>query len=733
MALSAMAAPTVEIARAPDCNLFNQGAPVRFTAALRAFPAGEGSAEVVLTDYFGEKKTIRVPVKTVDKQPGQVVLDFGVLEPNYYEIALKVKVGTAEASAPMMSFGVAPLISRTAEQVRNEGYRFGLKIFQIGKPGVWWRRGEVWDLDKVVTACEKLGLQWTRHSFNQGPSTEPGVISTVDLVTRHQMNCVMKVEGFPESCYDATRYGPIEDWTAKKKSWARCSVPVKEPYQKWLKEELAKLPPEQTIFEIGNEVWSYMSAEEFAEWCKMSREAIKEARPNAKVGADPGGGEFCRKFIAAGGMDGMDIMISHPYSFSPLPEHRIRLHLRNEREILRRRTGREYELWITEYGWSTAPQDKRKHSVSERVQAQRTTRQSLMLYAEDAKALIPHWMADREHDVTEREHFFGFFRLNQQPKPVVMAHAACARIIDGGTFVGDMWYEPGIGAMLFRKGDTHTLALWTLELDRQAKIPVGAEEVTLIDIMGREKKLATPGGVANIALSGDVVYLKGVGPGVVKAVIPAGSDLNPDLWSPRSLSVHVPKLGISPQIDGNLDEWATRPVVEIPPAKPGETPGKARGMMAWDDSYVYTAVEVTDVRKGRKLALEYRLGVRPDRQPDMGSTQIYDFIFKAPFGAADAVIPALKIENADFDAPLEVKAGEETSGVKWAAIRTETGFTAEVAVPVKLLRGMPKPVAGLRLCGGFAIRDSEDKNRALFSFGEDRPRLWPWMILEEAK
>ena len=85
--------------------------------------------------------------------------------------------------------------------------------------------------------------------------------------------------------------------------------------------------------------------------------------------------------------------------------------------------------------WPTAPKDKRGHSCSERQQAQRTTRESLMLYAEGCKTLIPHWMADREQDPSEREHWFGLFRLCGEPKPVVVAHAACARMRTSGAGV----------------------------------------------------------------------------------------------------------------------------------------------------------------------------------------------------------------------------------------------------------------------------------------------------------
>src|SRR5690606_23687634 len=154
----------------------------------------------------------------------------------------------------------------------------------------------------------------------------------------HQMNVVLKVEGFPESCYDSARYGPLDEWKKKhpRKSFSRSTVPAKEPYQAWMRQQLSAIPPEQNIYEIGNAVWDYVSGKEFAEWCRMCVEVIKEVNPNAKIGADPSSGRmtFALPFFEAGGMNGMDIVYSHPYSFTPLPEWRIRPWIRNLKDMV---------------------------------------------------------------------------------------------------------------------------------------------------------------------------------------------------------------------------------------------------------------------------------------------------------------------------------------------------------------------------------------------------------------
>jgi hypothetical protein len=157
---------------------------------------------------------------------------------------------------------------------------------------------------------------------------------------------------------------------------------------------------------------------------------------------------FSRDFFAAGGMKGMSAVIVHPYTFNPEPETRTRAELRNQRDYTQADSGQDLEYYVTEYGWPSVPpkhQHKVSLSVSEERQAQRTVRQSVMLYSEDMKTLIPHMMGDREQKPDDWDDHFGFFRLNGQPRPVVIAHSVSARLIDRGRYVGEFRLGHKIG------------------------------------------------------------------------------------------------------------------------------------------------------------------------------------------------------------------------------------------------------------------------------------------------
>jgi hypothetical protein len=590
-------------------------------------------------------------------------------------------------------------------------------------------------------------LQWTRHLFNQKPSAEPGVISTLDLVGKHAMNCVMKIEGFPESCFDTNRYGSTAAWTAKKKSWSRCTVPLKEPYQQWLREQIAAIPQNQDVFEIGNEVWNYMSAEEFAEWCRLVVPVVKEVRPGAVIGADWGDREYRTRFIAAGGMQGMNAAFLHPYSFTPQPEHRIRPWLRNLHDTFRVCLGNDLPLYVTEYGWSTAPQNE-KYGKTERQQAQRTARESLMLYAEDCKTLIPHWMADREEDPKEREHWFGFFRLKGEPKPVLVAHAVSARMIDCSRFVGDLWLGPGVGAMLFERKGVHTLALWTLDEalggGRDLDVGVGAAEVTVVDLMGREQRRSAPGGQLSLKVSGDVTYVVGVAPALAQQAIGPDRDLIDGCWNTRSGTVTVCRAISPPQIDASLNDcdWTGQRALTM-----GTTSTPTEVFLSWDDANLYMALRVRDdIVKNRfnpaatgKVsritdgdAFELTLCTRPSRQAQSyGET--YEYMLEIAPTSTNGE-PFARLSNALFARSLSAPSGPDASGFRWAAAVTNGGWVAEAAIPIKLLKGFPDPKPGALLSFQMRVldvdRDGARPTGAAFAKTEQHME-WPYLELED--
>ena len=668
------------------------------------------SPDAAVTDYYGKRIPFRQDIAT-----GRLV--FGNLAPGYYEISDKGR---------QTSFGVATRIARTADEARRAGSRFGVKTFLVGRSGVWWRRPLTWEVDECTTACERMGLQWTRHAFNLKPDSEaPGVISTGDLVTNHQMNCVMKVEGIPAEAYDVGRYGPMEEFARKRnrRGWERCSVPLKDPYQRWLAEEIAKLPPDQNVFEIGNEVWDYMSAAEFAEWCRMAVPVIRKLRPGASIGADPGKLRWGVEFAKAGGFEGMDALYIHPYSFTPPPELRVRAWIRNRRDFFSRLTGRKLDVYVTEYGWPTAPKDGSGRAVDERRQAQRTTRESLLLYAEGCKTLIPHWMADREQDPANIEHWFGMFRLCGEPKPVIMAHAACARMIDTSTFVGDLVLpgaETGVGSMLFRKSGEWVVALWTLDeapgSGREIAVPV--KNVRAYGIMGDEiRPKATAKGVV-VKASSDVVYLVGKGavPKALEALVDRSGELSETRWFNRVDGVE-PKFTVA----------AGHPVVREIPCEQRSYPARCAAA-AWHDDKSFRMrldVPAAALKDGTGVWV-VNVTTRPDRQLSMDDYDYYDYELRMTVKGESTEVT---LTNCALGGVLRPAASGNADGVVWSRESKDGVMTLEIALPKAFLAGWGENRRGLM--AGQCCWVSGGKKWNAASRLADRRYSWPLWKLEK--
>lgn len=725
-------------------NVFVAGDNVAFTVVLKDFYAGSGTLQIVVTDYFDQTIfSSTTPVSRGSLGNISVPLALGTtLPPGHYKIASAATYTrtTGEVDTPALDsyFGIAGAFStRTATQVRTGGYRFGLKTFSItGSQPPY----PTWNLADAVNASAKLGLQWTRHLFNaQNTDNDVGTLSTSSLVSNYPMNVALKVEGFPDYCFDVGRYGSLASWQTAHpgKRFDFSTVPVSSAYQTWFLSQLDAISIDQNVFELANEPWNQIiTPEEFAEYCQISGPILKTMRSSSVVGPNLGVIDWDKRFIAAGGMAGLDMVTLHPYSWTPLPETRTRAFIRNYRDFLYDRLGRNPDLYTTEYGWSNAPVVTSAAVVDEKLQAQRTVRESLMLYAEGLKTLIPHANGDREDDPNNWDVWFGFFHRNGEPRPVLMAHANCARMIDGGNFVGDLNLGPGVGAMLFERGGVYTLALWTAETARNMTVNTGVSSLTKVDIVGKSTAVTTTGGNLSLALSGNVVYLVGVSSSLAAQAVPPGRDLDPDTWSSRVGSVAIAQTGTAPTIDGVLSDWAG--ATPLPLTSGTTTIGNA--YMKWDASYLYVAASITDAQilassstnsltAGDALAL--RLATRPSRQLDLGGWDIYEYdVYLAPTSSAGT--PAFRMECSNWTNPLVNPPANDPSGLRWASTRNGSGWTAEMKIPLSLLDGFPPAVMGSKLAFFLEALDKDSAGGSVTEYpylSAPATRTWPYLVL----
>ncbi len=684
--------------REKPSNLFNVEEPVRLALEIKGLPQAGAEVAGEVKDYFGQIVwSGPLPTLPADaSRQATATLSLPPLPPGYYELATRVSTG-GETGAGRSSFAVFPLVDRSAKEVRDGGYRIGLKKWSHGPMS--WHGGLDWDEDEAMKATTRLGLQWTRDEFNR-TSHQP----VLDTINNYPMNVILKIERFPREIFDEDRYGPLDAWIkARKPAWTLYTVPKKEPYQKWLREELLKIPAEQNVFEIWNEAYNGMSPEDFAEICKYVIEIVREVRPDAIIGPNlagmPGDFAFDGKFIAAGGLEGMNMVALHPYKHPP---EGVREQIRKYRDWLFNKLGREVIFTVTEYGAPTHP----KGGFTENQQAAFMARQTILMYAEDIKIMAPHWMGQTERDPTYREDYYGFYRANNEPKPSVVALATTARMIDGGRYVGDLWLGAHVGASMFEKQGVHVLTLWSNREQDVVTFAPDSTSLRLFDIVGKELPVpAQQEGRLQLTLTGDPLYLVGVGPVLAAQTI---TELNPDHW-PRPPVVRNERTAVRfatpPVFDGKLDEWTHANRFDLIKDTVAGGDGSANIYTGWDDTYFYIAADVRDnevLNKNRGDtntiyrgdSLEIFISGRP-KSDGLRQLEPDDYqIMVSPTSADGQAKLVVVVEQFGGKvAPIE--------GAKFATAITSRGWTAEIGIPLAALQNFPRSAGGT---GAFDIK-----------------------------
>ncbi|HBC88382.1 MAG TPA: hypothetical protein DCZ94_15645 [Lentisphaeria bacterium] len=716
---------SVSVARNRPCNLFTPDQNVSFESAIKGAVTGKGTVKAELVDGFG--KTAMTKDFAFDHESGKptkLQMDFGKVPRGYYELKYTASVQSGDTKTPDFSgkstLGVMEFANRTGAEVVGKDYRFGMK---------WW--GGVIDKPETLDMMQKLGLQWTRDIHTSVPQM---------LKDAPNLVLVTKVERFPKELYDEQKYGPMVEWEKNygKGAWTLKTLPKKEAYQKWLAEGIAQIPKDQKVFEIWNEPWDKMSPEDFATISQWIVDVILKDRPDAIIGSNLRGDmseyEYDAKVIKAGGMKGMKMVCLHPYAGSE-----DRGWLRSYRKWISEKTGVPMSIYVTEYGSHSTPEGPAKRSELE--QARRVVTQSLALYAEDVKALIPHWVGQSEKNPTYLEDWFGFIRRNQEAKPALVALANLARLIDSGKYLGDLWYGTGVGASMYQKDGRNILALWTLGGEKEIEIETGSKELVLGDMFGAEKAMKPEGGKLKLKIGEEVQYVIGLGADSAKL---ASAELRPDRFpkpaKPPRANRTALKISTAPEMDGKIEEWKGMTQLAILNPKVNGDDASAMGWLAWDDKYLYVSVDVRDNevlnnKPRSKLyqhdSIELFISVEPrDSNPGYGPND-YQFFVTPASGEGKPIFGKLTERSAG--------AMEDVKGSKFFCGKANKGWTAEVAIPWDAFAGF-KPGPGAKLSLDLRVNDADTSHERwkldptdITKLNTEDPTAWSLLTLENAK
>lgn len=728
-------APCVEIERHYPCNLFALGERVVFQAHLRDFPAaGPGEVVANLADAYGRQAgRVRVPIEARPGLSAPVAIDCGRLGRGYYEIGVTATIGGATGTG-RASLGVMEFQRRSAAETLTGGYRFGLG---------WWPSSS-FKGPEAVDMLTKLGLQWNRLRLTNGSGDQrPNIVGTQRMLNEFPFHAVIIVNRFPDRFYDSNRYGPLAAYETKhgKGSWRGKTLPTKEPFQEYLAAELAKITPEKKrVFEIWNEALCEMSPEDYATLCQWIVPVILRDSPQAIVGPNLTGRtdpeQADAKFIAAGGwVAGMKMVSLHPY-YNPLREEGWgRGWLRDYMRWITEKVGRPVDLYTTEYGAASTPKGPAR--VSELDQARYVGRQSLILYAEDCKTLIPYSLCQVERNPLHNQSWFGFLRKNMEPKPVLLAHANAARLYDGSLYVGELWFGPGLEAMLFRKHGHLLLALGTRGETRAITIQPTMPTVTVTDMFGREERRSVTNGTLELEVGPDIVYVSGLAEGMIKQ---ASMKFRADRWPEKDTtraSRTARRVTRPPSLDGRLDAW--KDMTMIVNRHPAVDDGSALCHVAWDGDCLYVAADVRDDEmlntRTREMLFEHDsvelfVSTAPRSGPRAYGPHDIQFLLAPVSGSGK---PAL-VQVTYRGSPHRVS---DVKGARFFGGQTDKGWMIQAAIPWTVFPGF-RPAVNAKIAMDMRINDADAAHTRFHIDPTDiaevdvtDPTKWSFLLLAE--
>ena len=676
----------LSVVRHDPCNMFKPDEDIVLAFRSKLPKDAAGVCKVDVTDVYGAKRLTRTQAyEVVD---GMLSVPLGRLPRGYWEAQVECELKDAKGvplkTSAKATFGVMEQAKCDLATFMKEDRRFGMK---------WW--GGVSDKEECKRLIEALGLNWSRAIFREA----------VMITTNTAINAIVKVERFPKELYDEAKYGPLDEWEKKfgRGGWSLKTLPKEQEYRAYLREQIASIPEGRNVFEIWNEPWDKLNPADLTTLNGWIADELRKVRPGAVLGPNLKGDMskygYDAQVIEAGGMKGMDMVCLHPYSTCE-----DRQWLRDYRKWISERCGRPIEIYITEYGAHSCPQGPSRRT--EREQSAMTVRQSLCLYAEDCKALVPHWIGQSERNPTYHEDWFGYVRKNLQPKPVLLALANCARLVDASEYRGDLWFGQGLAAMLFAKDGKTVLALYGRGEPKEFKLALPAEKLTLVDTYGAEREVAAKDGVFAVKVGGEPVYLTGL-PGGMKGDKAIRPDRFPAPPKPPRNVRRAAKMAKPPAFDGKLDDWKGAYEVAIQNEKVNGDDASGIGYLAWDDDFLYVAVDMRDNEmlntKPRATlyqhdGMELFVSTEPREENAGYGPNDYQFMITPTSGEGRPICGHV----ADRAAGVV----KDVKDAKLAVGKTAKGWTLECAIPWSQF-GAFRPKAGGRIAFEPHVNDAD--------------------------
>ena len=441
------------------------------------------------------------------------VMDFSDLPEGYYELSIYPDLDGSDAIA-RTSFS----IFKSHEFTDGKNSPFGMNVHSQRSTQGW--------MPALLEECKKIGSMSIRDDREwSATEQEKGVYNysypCADYIYKNNMDYII-VTGFNNQFYDngATPYTE-EVWTG----FANFSKALYDLYP----QNLGGLTNMEAFNEWfvagfgdkkGNDGFDGPAdalPETYVPLAKKTYDTVKAAYPDAVIF-----GQLCydlnwtKRAVDAGLADCMDKAALHVYSATSVPEKSSLLqvsHIQKYRDMLKEKSGKDFEIWVTETGGNTA-----KNGISnftEKEQAEAVPRIHCMLLEAGVTKVFWYDLLDDGLDMTgpnANEDNFGLLRANGSkfgaytPKPSYVSYGVMARMLDGKSFTGK---DKSGDAYCYEFSDENSSVKLVYSLSPRTVTVKTESEIIVTDLMGKETAYTPVNGEIRLDIDGGVQYLDG--------------------------------------------------------------------------------------------------------------------------------------------------------------------------------------------------------------------------------
>ena len=299
----------------------------------------------------------------------------------------------------------------------------------------------------------------------------------------------------------------------------------REAFARYAVASVEKFGTDDTVYEVWNE-WNWRdldgaaagSAAQYVALLEVVVPAIKAEFPDAVIVGpalapmEDWEGWF-REFATLGGLELVDAVSTHPYTFPQQPEGSARFegHIATLRAIMAEHDI-DLPMYLSEVGWPTTTNST---GVSELTQAKLLVRAQLLAFANGIERFTIYDFMDDGLDPAESEHRFGIVRNANDPrgaftpKPAFVSNAVLARQIDELPFDRTVDLGADVHDVVFAGDGREVHAVWTTAAGGALAFETDGP-VTVTDFTGAQTTL-TPdaNGTVTVSVGGEPVYVEG--------------------------------------------------------------------------------------------------------------------------------------------------------------------------------------------------------------------------------